>query len=188
VEKVVAAKDYALAEAARPAFGAVGFTIVGITALISTASAINAGLYAATNVTYQLAKDGELPAALGRPIAHSTDGLLVSAGLIIALIFGFSLGQIAVIGSITVLVVHTVTHVGHLFRLRRETGASTAIVALAAAANALAIVFVVSFEMRETPLVIAYAAAFIAMSFGAEIVLQRVRKRKILPRVAGGTS
>jgi amino acid transporter len=188
VDKVVQAKDYALAEAARPAFGAVGFTVVGITALISTASAINAGLYAATNVTYQLAKDGELPAALGRPIAHSTEGLVVSAGLIIALIFGFSLGEIAVIGSITVLVVHSTTHAGHLFRLRRETGASTPLVALAAVANTLAIVFVVSFEMRETPLVIAYAAAFLAASFGTEVVLQWVRKRKIGARVAGGPS
>lgn len=187
VAKVIQARDYALAEAARPAFGALGFTIVGITALISTASAINAGLYAATNVTYQLAKDGELPAAFGWPIAHSTDGLLVSAGLIIALIFAFSLGQIAVIGSITVLTVHTTVHVGHLLRLRRETGASTALIALAAVANTLAIIFVVSFEMRRTPLVIVYTAAFLLVSFATEIVLQWARKRRIIPRVTGGS-
>jgi amino acid transporter len=51
VEKVIAAKDFALAEAALPLFGQVGFTVVAITALIATASAINANLYAVTNVT-----------------------------------------------------------------------------------------------------------------------------------------
>lgn len=188
VDQVIQAKDYALAEAARPAFGSVGFTVVAITALISTASAINAGLYAATNVTYQLAKDGELPAALGRPIAHSSEGLLVSAGLIIALIFGFSLGQIAVIGSLTVLVVHTTAHLGHLIKLRKETGASAALVASAAVANTLAIVFVVSFEVRRTPLVILYAAGFVAASFATEILLQWLKKRRILARLPAGRS
>jgi len=62
VEKVIEAKDFALAEVAVPLFGQVGFTVVAIIALIATVSAINANLYAVTNVTYQLAKDGELPA------------------------------------------------------------------------------------------------------------------------------
>ncbi len=73
VEKVIAAKDFALAEAVLPIFGQAGFTVVAITALIATASAINANLYAVTNVTYQLAKDRELPAAFGKPIAHSRE-------------------------------------------------------------------------------------------------------------------
>ena len=50
VEQVVEAKDYALAEAARPVFGLAGFSIVAIAALVSTASSINANLYAVTNV------------------------------------------------------------------------------------------------------------------------------------------
>ena len=60
-----------LAEAAKPIFGETGFRIVALAALFSTASAINAALYAITNVTYQLAKVGELPAAFGKPIGHS---------------------------------------------------------------------------------------------------------------------
>ncbi|VAX04625.1 Uncharacterized amino acid permease, GabP family [hydrothermal vent metagenome] len=68
VPDVLAAKDFALAEAAKPVFGAIGFTIVAIAALIATASSINANLYAVTNVTYQLAKNGQLPVAFGKPI------------------------------------------------------------------------------------------------------------------------
>lgn len=61
VDEVIKAKDYALAEAARPVFGSTGFAVVALAALISTASAINANLYAVTNVSYQMAKNGELP-------------------------------------------------------------------------------------------------------------------------------
>ena len=70
-EEVVAAKDFALAEAALPVFGHAGFVVVAIAALISTASSINANLYAVPNVTFQLAKDGELPAVFGKTIVHS---------------------------------------------------------------------------------------------------------------------
>jgi hypothetical protein len=61
VQQVIEAKDYALAEAARPVFGLVGFSIVAIAALVSTASSINANLYAVTNATYQLARKGNCP-------------------------------------------------------------------------------------------------------------------------------
>jgi amino acid transporter len=51
LEKVIAAKDYALAAAAKPIFGEWGFKIMAATALLATASAINATLYAATEIT-----------------------------------------------------------------------------------------------------------------------------------------
>ena len=182
VARVVEAKEYALAEAARPAFGATGFTVVAVMAMISTASAINAGLYAATNVTYQLAKDGELPQAFGRPIGRSREGLLISSAIIIVLVFAFDLGQIAVIGSVTVLLVHAVVHVGHLTRLRRETGASAVLLLLAVLANAAAVAFVASFEVGRRPGVLLYIACFVAAGFAAEFVLQRLRRRTIKGR------
>ncbi|HUO37551.1 MAG TPA: APC family permease [Mycobacterium sp.] len=56
------ARDYALAEAARPALGAAGFAMIGIAAMLSTASAINATLYGSARMTYTIAKSRELPA------------------------------------------------------------------------------------------------------------------------------
>jgi amino acid transporter len=58
-----AAEDSALAEAARPFLGQFGFTLIAIAALLSTSSAVNATLFGAANVSYQVAKDGELPIA-----------------------------------------------------------------------------------------------------------------------------
>ena len=61
IQEIVAAKDYALAAAAKPFLGQFGFRLIAIGALFSTASAINATLFGAANVSYMVARDGELP-------------------------------------------------------------------------------------------------------------------------------
>lgn len=182
VEKVISAKDFALAEAALPLFGQVGFTVVAITALIATASAINANLYAVTNVTYQLAKDGELPAAFGKPIAHSREGLVISGILIIILSLLFDLSEIAAIGSISILFVHTVTHAGHL-KVISKTGASRSLVFLAGFLSFSAMILALIYVSRESGHVISILVGFVFVAAITEILLQKITKREIRPRI-----
>ncbi len=181
-EKVVAAKDFALAEAALPIFGHTGFTVVAITALIATASAINANLYAVTNVTYQLAKDGELPAVFGEPIAHSREGLVISGILIIILSLLFDLSEIAAIGSISLLFIHTVTHLGHL-TIISKTGASCWAVFLAAILSLLAMVLALIYVSQISNQVILILVGFIFVAAITEIILQKIFKREVKPRI-----
>ena len=181
-EEVVAAKDFALAEAALPVFGHAGFVVVAITALISTASSINANLYAVTNVTFQLAKDGELPSVFGKPIAHSREGLVISGCLIIILSLLFDLSDIAAIGSISILFVHTITHIGHL-KIVSETGAARLLVLLAAIFSLLAMALALVYVSKESPHVVTILAGFIIVAVTIEIVLQTVMHKKIKPRV-----
>lgn len=182
VEKVIKAKDFALAESALPIFGQVGFTVVAITALIATASAINANLYAVTNVTYQLAKDGELSAQFGKPIAHSREGLIISGVLIIVLSLLFDLSEIAAIGSISILFVHTITHVGHL-RIVSETGGSKILVFIAALLSFIAMALALIYVSRVSGHVVYILAGFVLVAALTEISLQRITKRVIRPRV-----
>jgi len=182
-DQVIAAKDYALAEAARPVFGESGFRIVAIAALFSTASAINAALYAVTNVTYQLAKEGELPAAFGRPVGHSREGLVISSLLIMILAVFFDLSEIAAIGSVSILIVHFIVHVGHL-RLRRETGASLPIVILAALSNLTAIVLAAAYLGRTAPDALIWIGVFFAGSVAIEVALRLATGRTIRSRIA----
>jgi amino acid transporter len=182
VEKVIAAKDFALAEAALPLFGQIGFTVVAITALIATASAINANLYAVTNVTYQLAKDGELPEVFGKPIAHSREGLVISGILIIILSLLFDLSEIAAIGSISILFVHTVTHAGHL-KIISETGASRSLVFLAGLLSFSAMVLALIYVGRESDHIISILVGFVFVAAITEILLQKTAKREIKPRI-----
>ncbi len=181
-DKVIAAKDFALAEAALPIFGQVGFTVVAITALIATASAINANLYAVTNVTYQLAKDGELPAVFGKPIAHSREGLLISGALIIILSLLFDLSDIAAIGSISILFIHAVTHIGHL-KLLKQTGASKILVIIAAALSLVAMVLALIYISQHSDHIVVVLIGFVVAAATIEVALQKIAKREVKPRI-----
>ena len=94
VDKIVAARDYALAEAARPFLGQAGFTLIAVAAMLSTASAINATLYGAARLSYCIARDGELPAILERKVwGEPLEGLLITGGLTLFVANTFDLTQ-----------------------------------------------------------------------------------------------
>ena len=113
------ASDFVLAEAARPRFGQVGFTVIGVAALLSTASAINATLYGATRLTYSVAKAGELPAPFARRLRGGLgEGLLVTSALTLVLANTIDLGQISTVGSAGFLIVFAAVNLAQL-RLRR---------------------------------------------------------------------
>jgi amino acid transporter len=100
VGKIVDAKDYALAEAARPFLGRSGYLMITIAALLSTASAINATLYGAARLSFIIAKDGELPASLERKIWNEpVEGLLITTGATLLVANFFDLSSISTMGS-----------------------------------------------------------------------------------------
>jgi len=180
--QIIAAKDFALAEAAKPIFGTFGFTVVAIAALLATASAINASLYAITNVTYQLAKLGELPNVFSKPIAHSREGLVVSSLIIIFLAVFFDLSSIAIIGAISMLIIHMTVHIGHL-RLLAETGASPSLIVLAVLANAAAIILGVYNLAGTSPMLLVWIISFFVLSLVIEIVLNSLTGRSVKARI-----
>jgi len=182
VDKVIAAKDFALAEAALPVFGHIGFTVVTITALVATSSAINASLYAVTNVTYQLAKEGELPQEFGVPIAHSREGLVISGFLVIVLSLLFDLREIAAIGSISVLFIHGITHIGHL-KIISKTGASRVLVVIAALLCLAAMAMALFYVLGKSSQVGWVLLGFLLVASAMEIFLQKIYKREVKPRI-----
>ncbi len=176
LDEIIKAKDYALAEAAKPAFGENGFIIMSIAALISTASSINANLYAVTNVTYQMAVNGELPKVYERNVWHSTQGLIVSTAILIAFVLFFDLTQIAAIGSISILFIHAFVHIGHLLRIKK-TGASKFLVILAIIGITLAIILALQYTSKHIPSVGYFIAGGFVIAFIIEIVLRIFTKR-----------
>lgn len=81
MSQIVDAKDYALAEAARPALGQAGFLLIAVAAMLSTASAINATVYGAARLSYAIARDGELPRSMARKVWNEPlEGLLITSG------------------------------------------------------------------------------------------------------------
>ena len=121
VDKIVSAKDYALAEAARPFLGQAGFTLIAVAAMLSTASAINATLYGAARLSYCIARDGELPAALERKVWGSpAEGLLITAGLTLFVANTFDLSSISTLGSAGFLLIFAAVNIANA-RQAKET-------------------------------------------------------------------
>lgn len=180
-DDVVRAKDFALAEAAKPVFGQTGFVVISFAALISTASAINASLYAVTSVTYQMAKVGELPSIFGEPVAHSREGLIISSIVIALLAVTLDLGEIAAVGSVSVLIVHGVTHLGHLRKLD-ETGASGVLVALALLSTIAAVSASLVYIREENPYIFLLLGGFLALSVVTELAMRAWLKRTVRAR------
>lgn len=121
LSEIAAAKDYALAEAARPFMGDAGFTLIAAAALLSTASAINATLYGAGRLSYAIAKDGELPAVLEKKVWNRpVEGVLITSGITLLVANLFDLSSISTMGSAGFLLIFAAVN-GANARLARQT-------------------------------------------------------------------
>jgi amino acid transporter len=124
VERIVAARDYALAEAATPLLGRAGFTLIAVAAMLSTASAINATVYGAARLSYIIAKDGELPAELERKIWNRPiEGLLITSGVTLTVANLVDLSSLSTMGSAGFLLIFATVN-GANARLANETRSS----------------------------------------------------------------
>jgi len=122
VAKIVGAKDYALAEAARPFLGRTGFLLIAVAAMLSTASAINATLYGTARLSYIIAKDGELPAVLERKIWNEPiEGLLITSGVTLLIANVVDLSSISTMGSVGFLLIFAAVNLANAI-LAEKTG------------------------------------------------------------------
>ncbi len=113
--EIIGAQDYALAEAARPFLGQTGFIMIAIAAMLSTASAINATIYGSARLSYVIAKDGELPAALERKCWNtSVGGLLITSGVTLFIANLIDLSSIATMGSAGFLLIFALVNTANV--------------------------------------------------------------------------
>jgi len=181
--EVIKAKDYALAQAAQPIFGEIGFKVMAATALLATASAINATLYAATEIGYTLAKEGNLPKVYTYNVHNSFEGLIISGLLIVPMILFLNLSQVTTIAALVVLIIQGVTHVGHLMRIK-QTGANVWLV-LGAVVSMFSIAGVTLYHTsKQMPLLGFYLMGAFLLAFGIEIALRLLTKRIIVKQSA----
>jgi amino acid transporter len=182
LSEVIKAKDYALAQAAEPIFGPIGFKIMAVTALLATASAINATLYATSEIGYTLAKEGNLPKVYTYNLHASYEGLIVSGILIIPMIFFLNLSEITTIAALAVLIIQGLTHVGHLLKIK-ETEANLFLV-LGAAFSMFGIAGLTLYytSTKEIPLISIYILSAFLLAYVLEIILRLTSKRVIHPQ------
>ncbi len=114
--------EYALAAAAKPFLGQAGFVLIGLAALFSTASAINATLFGTARLGMVMARERELPAAFAfvRRQNHIPWFSLITITAVTLLFV--NLGNLTIIASFsssTFLIIFFAIHLS-AWRLRRE--------------------------------------------------------------------
>jgi len=179
LSKIAAAEDYALAAAAEPVLGNVGFALVVIAALASTSSALNATLYGVTRLSYNLAVDGELPEALERKVWNRpVAGLLISAGLTLVIANGFNLTDISVMGSSGFLIIFGTVNAANL-KLRKKTKSRSWIPTLGVILCAGAFVTLIYEITRIAPKTIIVLALLIVLAVAIEFIYRYFKGREI---------
>jgi amino acid transporter len=180
------ARDYALAEAAKPFLGEFGFRLIAIAALFSTASAINATLFGSANVCYMIARDGELPARLTQVTwKDATGGLLLTAGLVVLVMLCFDLSGIAMMGSAAFLLVYAAVNAGHL-RVLKETGANAVIVWLSLVTCLIMFAILGVYTYQQQPAALVALVLIAVASFVVEWSYRRLVGRRISIAPASG--
>ncbi len=177
--KIIAARDYALAESAKPFFGHFGFVLIAIAALLSTASAINATLYGSARVSYIIARDGELPQFLEKKIwKKPLEGLLLTTFFALFAANFLDLSSISFIGSAGFLLIFTAVNLANA-RLHRATYSKFWVSGLGALACLIALVLLVWQRFLKSPREVFLLSAVVVMAFAAEAVYRRLTGRSL---------
>jgi amino acid transporter len=186
VARIVAAEDYALAEAAKPFLGNLGYTLIAVAALMSTASAINATLYGAARVSYIIAKDGELPDFLERKIWNKPlEGLLLTSVVTLLTANFLDLSSISLMGSAGFLLIFAAVNAANV-RLHHKTGGRIWISVSGFLACLAAFGALVWRIAQNSPQQILLLVFMLAVAFGLETIYRSVSGRKLFSSSSAG--
>jgi len=181
-EVLMKAKDYALAEAAKPALGHTGFIIVASAALLSTFSAINATIYGNARLGYTIAKDGKLPKMLMDSKRNVPfNGVLYTTLFSLMLANTIDLTEIAIIGSASFLLLFFIVNIS-AYKLRKEINASSFILVISSVLTLLALVTLMFHTYTSNPRAVVIFMAFIIISLSFELIYGRYIRGSLFNR------
>lgn len=171
LDEIVAAKDYSLAEAARPAFGPYGFYFTIALAIVATASGLLASVFAVSRMLAMLTDMEMIPHSHFGMSGSIRDHTLVYTVVIAAVLtVFFDLSRIASLGAFFYLVMDILIHWGVFRRLRREIGARGSLLISAIALDLLVLGFFTAMKLKSDPQIVVIAVVAIAAVFAYERV------------------
>lgn len=178
VEEIVRAKDYSLAEAARPVLGDVGVGFTVALAIVATSSGLLASVFAVSRMLAMLTDMKIIPHRhFGMPGDIQKHTLVYTVVLAAVLAAFFDLSRIASLGAIFYLVMDIAIHWGVLRHLRKEVQARGWVLGIAIVLDAGALTAFLLIKGAADPTIVAIATVAIATIFGFEYYyLARHRK------------
>jgi amino acid transporter len=179
VTEVIGYGETAIAEAARPTLGDAGFTIMAVAALLATAGATNATLYASSNLTDMLAEQRLFPQLFGprSPLGRNA-GLFITTALVLVIANFVDLSSIASVGSAVALMVFVLVGLAG-YRRRADTGSNVVLVVASISITTVVLGFFVVDTIRNAPWTFIAITAIAVLS----VVLDALVRRAPTPTV-----
>lgn len=169
IPEIVEAKDYALAEAARPALGEYGVWFTVAIAIIATSSGLLASVFAVSRMLAMVTDMNIIPHRhFGMPgdiQKHTLVYTVVCAALLAAF---FDLSRIASLGAIFYLVMDMAVHWGVLKHLRSDVKAKAWVLITALSLDLIILACFLFIKGESDPLIIIIGAVSLVAIFGFE--------------------
>lgn len=178
IDEIIKARDYSLAEAARPIFGKYGVIITVAIAIIATVSGIIASIFAVSRMTAMLTKMKLIPHShLGMSGRIQKHMLVYIAAIAIVLTVLFDLSRIASMGAIFYLIMDIGIHYGLYKKLRDKVDFNPAIVISAIALDTIVLIgFLWTKIQNDATIVWISFGAMLVIYFGEKYFLSVTRK------------
>jgi amino acid transporter len=182
-------QGHVLSVAGQQIIGRDGFVVIGVAALLATASGVNATMFGDANLGYMVSKSGELPGDFARGVWRGgTGGLFIAAAITAVFVLFFPLAAVGQMASLAFLIVYGTVSLGHL-RLYRETGAKPWLLVVAVALNLALFALLLGYTIHTGPAStwITLLAVF-ALSFVFEVVYRKRTGRALVLESASSGS
>lgn len=166
IDQIVMARDYSLAEAARPALGQTGFYLTVLLAAVATASGVLASVFAVSRMLAMLTDMKMIPHShfgMSGPIQRHT--LVYTVVIASTLAVFFDLGRIAALGAFFYLVMDIIIHWGVFHYRRQEIGAAAVVLLMAIAFDTVVLVAFTIMKLQSDPVIVLYAGIAIVAVF-----------------------
>ncbi len=177
LSEIIKAKDFSLAEAARPAFGDFGLWFTVLLAIIATISGVIASVFAVSRMLAMLTDMKLVPHKhFGMPENIQKHTLVYTIVLAIVLTVFFDLGRIASLGAIFYLVMDIAIHWGILRHLRKDIHANIFVLITAIMLDVLVLgAFLIS-KVKTDMFVVSISLAAMLFIFVGESIFIKSRK------------
>lgn len=164
ISEIIKAKDYSLAEAAKPAFGDLGlYFTVGI-AIVATISGVIASIFAVSRMTAMLTEMDLIPHShLGMSGRIQKHMLVYIAAIAVLLTVFFDLSRIASMGAIFYLVMDMAIHWGVFRNLRKDVNAKGYILISALLLDLIVLSGFLFVKGKSDPFIIILSIGFIIL-------------------------
>ncbi len=169
VPEIIAARDYSLAEASRPAYGDLGLRVTVAFAIVATVSGVIASVFAVSRMLAMLTEMSLVPHShFGMPGDIQKHTLVYTIVLAIFLAVFFDLSRIASLGAIFYILMDIAIHWGVFRHVRERVGANPVILISAIVFDVIVLGAFIWIKIQSDMLVIYASLVGIALVFAGE--------------------